>query len=342
MEESEIRKERLKSMRMEASQPQNPDTCLSPAHLSNPFAATQQVHEAPPTSVRFDFYTDPLAAFSANKRKQYQASPIVQPQPSLMGSTNLGMSPTPSHQNHTGHFSDPRMNQLPLPYQGSIPWRTPVGLSNPGFVSHGTPQPWNTPGGSSGYVSPHIPSHVGGLPSPNYGRGSSPSPNYWRGGSPCPNYGRGGNPSPNYGRGGNPSPNYGQRGSPRPNYGQRGSPRPNYGRGGSPRPNFEWGDSPNPNSGGGFGRGLGRGRGSHSEISARERPEMFYNKSMIEDPWRFLNPTVKVLKSWLPKSIYTKKGRISETTSEFKSSEQSLAEYLAASLEEASRNVVDS
>ncbi|KAI3875135.1 hypothetical protein MKX03_016475 [Papaver bracteatum] len=100
------------------------------------------------------------------------------------------------------------------------------------------------------------------------------------------------------------------------------------GRGFHPRPglnypyhrrgsNYTFSNSPRP----GTGRGSGRGRGSHACTSARERPEMFYNKSMMEDPWTLLKPVVRNsvgTEDWLPKelpkSITKKRPRTSGTT----------------------------
>lgn len=75
MEESEKRRERLKAMRLEASQPGVDNVVGDPAvphHLSNPLVETSPIpalqnnSSAPP---RFDYYTDPMAAFSADKRR---------------------------------------------------------------------------------------------------------------------------------------------------------------------------------------------------------------------------------------------------------------------------------
>lgn len=72
MEESEKRRERLKAMRMEAAQSgANNDVGISTQTqgLSNPLlesAATNQ----DPCPQRFGYYTDPMAAFSGNKRSK--------------------------------------------------------------------------------------------------------------------------------------------------------------------------------------------------------------------------------------------------------------------------------
>ncbi|MFS7925522.1 putative protein SICKLE [Helianthus anomalus] len=46
----------------------------------------------------------------------------------------------------------------------------------------------------------------------------------------------------------------------------------------------------------GPGQGGGRGRG-HNHVSAEDRPGRFFNKSLVEDPWKFLEPVIwKTLK----------------------------------------------
>ncbi|OVA01848.1 hypothetical protein BVC80_9075g96 [Macleaya cordata] len=305
MEESEQRRERLKAMRMEAAEVEvspNVHTSMPTGHLNNPLLESSSVQERSPSAWRFDFYTDPMAAFSGNKRgnsHMYQtppncfsppvnfASPVTRPSPYLSaGPRNLDATPSPSHQLQ-------RMHEAPSPYHSSNTWRSPVGISTP-FPGHrGTPPgAWNRSGGPAGYGFSPNSSRFGGLRTPGFGRGFFPSPS--------------------------PSPNS------------------NSGRGSSPR----FINSPNPGSG----RGGGRGRGFHACVSAREKPELFYNKSMVEDPWRMLKPVVRSLVgsegSWLPKSIGMKKARTSESTSK-SSSRPSLAEYLAASLEEASDDVTN-
>lgn len=73
MEESEKRRERLRALREKADQTENYNNVQNPAvpsYLSNPLietAAAMPQHEEP-CARRFDFYTDPMSAFSANKR----------------------------------------------------------------------------------------------------------------------------------------------------------------------------------------------------------------------------------------------------------------------------------
>jgi len=65
------------------------------------------------------------------------------------------------------------------------------------------------------------------------------------------------------------------------------------------RPNFGPGRGAGRGRGSGLGRGgfqprhegnQARGRGGGGSVSARDRPELFYQKSMVEDPWRHLLP----------------------------------------------------
>lgn len=74
MEESEKRRERLRAMRMEAAQVDvtNYIETSLPNHLSNPLvesSATTVGQLAPCTAPRFDYYTNPMAAFSTSKKR---------------------------------------------------------------------------------------------------------------------------------------------------------------------------------------------------------------------------------------------------------------------------------
>lgn len=73
MEESEKRRERLKAMRIEAAQGDgiNDTTNFTESHgLSNPFIETSLMHQQPCAPQRFDYYTDPMSAYSGNKRSK--------------------------------------------------------------------------------------------------------------------------------------------------------------------------------------------------------------------------------------------------------------------------------
>lgn len=102
--------------------------------------------------------------------------------------------------------------------------------------------------------------------------------------------------------------------------------------------------SSSPSSGRGRGRWSGRGQGQgrgggHNHVSAEDRPDLFYNKSMVEDPWKFLEPVIwkSHKKLSVPHSLSTKKARVSESPRyrQQSSSQPSLAEILAASFNEA-------
>lgn len=114
-------------------------------------------------------------------------------------------------------------------------------------------------------------------------------------------------------------------------------------------PRFQPAGSPSFSHGRGRGQRGGRGIGSHGQVSARDRPELFYNKSMVEDPWKFLKPVIwsrqdvklksmddnnNITTPGSLKSIGMKKARVTEGNIG-SSSQPSLAEYLAASLNEA-------
>ncbi|CAL9080923.1 unnamed protein product [Musa hybrid cultivar] len=87
----------------------------------------------------------------------------------------------------------------------------------------------------------------------------------------------------------------------------------------------------------------GRGQSSNDKASVQRKPKRYYCKSMLEDPWRNLEPIVgNILEPmagpgyWLPESISGKKRKVSETQSINKlNSKWSLAEVLADSFEEA-------
>lgn len=88
MEDSEKRKELLKAMRMEAAAQNNddstgPETSMNTAHLSNPLAETSTQQQESYDPQRFDYYTDPMSAYSSFKKnktpkQQYTSSPSYQ------------------------------------------------------------------------------------------------------------------------------------------------------------------------------------------------------------------------------------------------------------------------
>lgn len=71
MEEAQKRKERLKAMRIEADGATADANADRPGVLSNPFVESGSTSTSAPaqySSPRFDFYTDPMAAFSGTRR----------------------------------------------------------------------------------------------------------------------------------------------------------------------------------------------------------------------------------------------------------------------------------
>eukprot|EP00268_Persea_americana_P017812 TRINITY_DN18658_c0_g2_i1.p1 TRINITY_DN18658_c0_g2~~TRINITY_DN18658_c0_g2_i1.p1 ORF type:complete len:311 (-),score=55.69 TRINITY_DN18658_c0_g2_i1:442-1374(-) len=307
MEESEKRRERLKAMRMEAAEVgvSNGEVAIASSNLSNPLlncAATPSALEDRHAVSRFDFYTDPMSAFSSSKKRNNDGSigrqgyssplsnhsPVGQMSSSHSGARNPNMSP---QQFQINYSPDQRSYETPL----AVHWRTPTGVPSP-FSGHRATS-----------------THYSGR-SPSYGRGR------------IPDYGYGSS-----------------------------SPKTNSGRGNYRR--FNSISSP------GLGRTNGRGRGYHAFVSAREQPERFYRKSMVEDPWRFLKPVVQSRlpksmsmkkvpeaaagfssqstladSSWLPKSLSMKKVKVPEVAAGF-SSQSSLADCLSHAFEEAVEDV---
>ncbi|KAJ9674030.1 hypothetical protein PVL29_023529 [Vitis rotundifolia] len=363
MEESEKRRERLKAMRMEAAQTKvsdTVDTSAMPGYLSNPLvegSATLPVQEDSCMTPRFDFYTDPMSAFSSNKRRSKVANQIQQDyltpssnsgytatmarmSSSLSGPRNCEMTPSPNPPFQPNYSPGQGINQAQGLHHSSGPYRSPIEMASSFPAHQGTPGVWNGSNGMPRYGVPSNSPRGGNFPSPGFRPVGSPgfrpvgSPGFRPAGSP--GFRPAGSPSFRSGRG----RGHWFNNSPSPVSGRGGSSSPNSGRGRS-----GWfGNSMSPGSG----RGHGRGLGFHAHVSAQDRPELFYNKSMVEDPWKFLKPVIwskeKALgkigntsdspKSWLPKSINMKKPRVSEATNE-SSSQQSLAEYLAASFNEA-------
>ncbi|CAH9065852.1 unnamed protein product [Cuscuta epithymum] len=298
MEESEKRRERLKAMRMEAActegEAENTTGVSSVHGLANPLLVEDQTAQPEISNLRprFDYYTDPMAAYSSDKRMNNHIPQAVS-QPDFR-------PPRLAFSNVSGYRS-----------QGSyVPNQRPSRPYVPAYHHHAFSPP---PGGS--------PMHYRGPPPPEN------NPNVWSsstGGIPSSNF------PPNPVRFNN-VPNHGSGG---PGYG--------YGRGkvssllpDSARVPYQNQDS---------GRGCKGGRWQGSNAAARGRECRYYNKSMIEDPWKELQPTIwKKMAvnssqglSWLPNSISsTKKARVSEGPVVMLKPEQSLAEYLAASFGDA-------
>lgn len=100
MEESAKRRERLKAMRMQADQAEVPNNAQSsgmPGCPSNPLVetATKAVQES--YAPRFDFYIDPMSAFSDSKKGNKagnQIRPDCSSSPSNSGSPMSQFSPS--------------------------------------------------------------------------------------------------------------------------------------------------------------------------------------------------------------------------------------------------------
>ncbi|XP_065847846.1 protein SICKLE [Euphorbia lathyris] len=348
MEDSEKRRERLKAMRTEAAQADASsyvNASAASGFLANPLLESP-VQEVPYATPRFDFYTDPMAAFSANRRsgagnqaaQEYfmppsnsssSAAQFSSPPP---GSWNPSITPSPAHQMQNYHSLNPSMTPSPTNQMQNChsPNQRMHRLQGPYYNAafHGSPR--FTP----------FPMHRGTLDARGgSGRLAYSSPSHR---SPYPVH----EGNPGFQPRGSPTFNNSQTwmsNSPSIGSGHRGSVnRSGRGQGqwhGGSRSQFS-----------GQSSGGGRGRGLHSHGSAPDeklRPESFYDKSMFEDPWQHLEPVVwrgqdssainPHSGSWLPASISKKKARVSEPSKKF-SSEQSLAEYLAQSFNEAASN----
>ncbi|KAK9068274.1 hypothetical protein SSX86_012385 [Deinandra increscens subsp. villosa] len=230
--------------------------------------------------------------------------------------------------NYAYSSNPPQSSNFPSPnWTGNSP--NPRGYHGPGGMGFPSPQTHFTSGpGQGGYPSSGPRPHFTNSPGHGSGRGyPSPGPNFRN----SPNHGSGQGGYPSSGPG--PGPHF----TNSPGHGSgRGYP--------SPGPNFR--NSPNRGSGlnqgrgygSGFGGGRGRGGGRH-HVTAEDRPDRFFNKSMVEDPWKFLEPVVwkSLKKQWIPHSLNVKKPRVSESPRP-SSSQPSLAEILAASFNEAAKD----
>lgn len=369
------RKERLQAMRREAAQNSSDDnkdqhqesSHSAPGLLTNPFYDTSSPSSTPQHVPRFDYYTDPLAAFSGNKKgrnnnhhsnntmnNSNECSSGCSPNGPATGFNRTRMISPFSNQSSPVNNSTPiksHAQQQPSLWQPNFhpgnpptpvtPFRSPVVGYNSPHVSSG-PHHYNSPfefsnssNGSPMSISPvprfnqnpnqdsyrpqqlhSQPQHQqqqqhhqsGSQPRQFGGPGcrGSPLSDLWR--SPAatgsPQTEPRGSASPTLSPGGRGMPWSDMRGSASPGLspsgrgmpwsdtrgssGGRGSPWMNYrGRGGR-----GFGGSPNPNQG----RGGLQGRGGRVNASARERPDLFVKKSMVEDPWKNLVPVIMASK----------------------------------------------
>ncbi|KAG9448444.1 hypothetical protein H6P81_008409 [Aristolochia fimbriata] len=308
MDESEKRRERLKTMRMEAAQAELPSSPVPSApgvHLSNPLvdsSATPNTTESSNAGRRFDYYTDPLSAFSSSKRRIINYVPIHPGNNIPMGPVPSGPSggmrsplPAPWTQRHLNRPLNQTQREPSVsgmrPHS-SYPIRMMGPFDSPRGGSVASSTTWNQPRHSYAARGP--------CPSPGYGMGSRTNPCSGRisdNQGPCP--------SPAYGISGNQF-------NPGSDTGSRGER---------------------------YGTNL---------VTAKEKPELYYKRSMLEDPWRSLKPVVGNLlgtvmnsktpdckKSWLPNSICPEKVEEPREPLQFQS--DSLADCLSSSLEAAVR-----
>ncbi|KAG0462250.1 hypothetical protein HPP92_020726 [Vanilla planifolia] len=304
-EESRKRRERLQAMRMEVSVASTEDSpnsfSMMSMPLSNPLIHPEPVLESPLPQYRFDYYTDPIAAYSIGERNtrgdnsgrgrgdyfspQAFSTPIrrVSPlsysaeRPIIAGKMEQHMSST--YISHGVQFLTPNQrptdSQLSASHSGS--WRSTIQYwtpteGNSGIGHSRSPRPWNYTCGSSpdSYGSNVYPS-VRGSPH-SHSRGRS-----WR-----------------Y-RGANPSPGGGRR--------------------------FHNKDS-----------GSGRKELDHLYVKSMVKDPWRKLKPVVGNILVPITETGPV--SWLPKSISAKKAKVAEPIK----SKQNLAEYLAMAFEEAARS----
>ncbi|XP_047169438.1 protein SICKLE isoform X3 [Vigna umbellata] len=341
MEDSEQRKKRLREMRMQADHADVSgavEGSAMPGSLSNPLIEaplTMPSWDKSNAAPRFDFYTDPMSAFSSNKRNNtsIQAAPDSFP-------PNVGPSPMAQYSSPHPDITEstnPRMTlppfQVSAPAYGNLDFSGPRGPAHDNFLFHPSsvgrhPNPRFEPSGGPLYNSTQGIAHRASYsPNPSPGYRNSPGPSY----SP--------NPSPGYSN--SPRPSY----SPNPSPGYRSNPRPGQGRG-----RGVW---HNPGSSV-SGRGSGRGPNFHGHLSNENPgpgPNRFYKSSMVEDPWNHLEPKIweaingslhssripEKVKPWISKSKSTIGEGSSAASVKFRS-EPSLAEYLATAFNEAAND----
>ncbi|MCO5561873.1 hypothetical protein L7F22_015498, partial [Adiantum nelumboides] len=350
-ESSERRRERLRAMREEASladDGEGSSVAEPPGTPDLPLLQDSQQPSAAP-SPRFEFYTDPLAAFSGsqrNKKSRSSVGSVTPPEPSP--SPLRQPSFAPPHPPGTG-FSTPNATFL-APNTKPSPNLTPPGsfspakhgsnhqpsarmLTTPGLfntlhaysphhpVPSGNTYPNLTPPGSiNAPISSNLGSSAGGLRfAPFTYSGTAPHAN-----SPA-------------------SSHYKGRGSPS-------APDNRVQSHGSQRSWGSFKQSPGSSSRGTPGksgaRGFHRLQGSYSDSVTSES---FAKRSMLEDPWKHLLPvpfdssvasrldscSASSSRDWLPKSIGGMEKSPSLKVVSVLASGPSLAESLAASFADA-------
>ncbi|XP_028777744.1 protein SICKLE [Neltuma alba] len=298
MEDSGQRKRRLEEMRRQAELSEAAGGIKASGSgmhspLSNPLIETSSTMPAQDKSYsapRFDFYTDPMAAFSPNKKKN-----------------NVQTAPdhsTPFVSSPMAPFSSPRMP--PPRFPGSMSSQTTHSFTYGSPVPNRNPA-WN---GSRGSPQYHCP--------PQY-----QNPGFEISGRPFYNSGQ----------------HTARQPKPSPGYSHSPGLSPGRGRG-------NWYSTRNDG---------GQRLSSHGRSSGGDKPhdvDWFYKKSMVEDPWQLLKPVIwkatdaslnnkytpENSKSWTSKSPSTNKGGPSATPIK-SGSQPSLAEYLAATFNEAANGM---
>ncbi|CAM8972080.1 unnamed protein product [Rhodiola kirilowii] len=304
MDESERRKEWLKAMRIEAAQGEPSSVNqVQVSGLSNPLTDASSLQEMPRSAPRFDYYTDPMASFVANRRgsvgspgpRGFVSSPGPRgfvPSPGHGRATSMGqMLPHPEPWN-------PRMTMRPMPgpaayqargsFTGSLPCGVPTGSENPFLPHHEMPPGVGNPPGYA--VNYH--------PQSNFSRGAN-----------FPNHG---------GRSGWHDSGFGQ--------GRGRSFQGSY----SGRGRGNWADNKVRM---GSEHSHNRNQGSTNPV-----PKSLYEKFMVDDPWKSLTPSVwreETPEISLPVSKTVGVKRPLEISTPAVSNSQSLAEYLADSFNEA-------
>ncbi|KAK4745086.1 hypothetical protein SAY87_011398 [Trapa incisa] len=273
MEEPERGEGRLRAMRMEAARAES-SSCYSealpePGSLEHPFVKAPGplfVQEEPHAAPRFDYYTDPMSAFSGNKRRNnvrndtqhnypapnpfpYHPGPL----PSVSGPGNL-VTTQPSHANQWQTSCSPShaMYQPHAPH-AQFQGQGMAALPFAPLMSEGVcRQAWNGPTFHHQYTT--------SAP----GSGSIHNPRFVHLGSPIF--------SPRHG-----NPNWWG------NNRRAVSPGTSPGRGRA-HGSVSWGNPCFSRSGG---RGVGfHGRGGGYGTGKSKGPEQLYHGSMMEDPWK--------------------------------------------------------
>nr|XP_010932821.1 LOW QUALITY PROTEIN: protein SICKLE-like [Elaeis guineensis] len=202
MEDSAKRRQRLQAMRLEAeatssSSSQSLNSSVPPSQpspqLSNPLLDPPPASESSPPARRFDYYTDPMSAFSGAKRKGgpgAYCSPTPPPSRPNVGPRTFHMS---HHQLHATQSQGSTSYQMPPQFSPNTSWRSPVQYSTPYRGYQGTPVGGSgvltRSGGSFSDRCTSTP--LSGGFSPHHGRGGSHVSTPGMRGSPHSNSGRG-------------------------------------------------------------------------------------------------------------------------------------------------------